>query len=247
MSPLQGAQPESEALYQSPHHGQPDLTLPDFTLEEYERLVSSWSRPSRRRPDFPSRKRLKARLAALHYILAAFEAGVYYTESDVNAAIRGRYPGPQQWWSTTQWWTALPTARDTVGSTATWPFSTGTRLFPEPGRSTATARRPEEGRLTRTPHDRWLDTGALRMHYRDWGGSGQSLVLLHGLASTCHIWDLVAPILSRDFAVVALDQRGHGETDKPDHGYDFATVVEDLRLFLAATNQERPIEPAPGI
>ncbi len=95
--------------------------------------------------------------------------------------------------------------------------------------------------MTQTPHDRWLDTGALKMHYRDWGGSGQSLVLLHGLASTCHIWDLVAPILSRDFAVVALDQRGHGETDKPDHGYDFATIVEDLRLFLAATDQERPI------
>ena len=28
----------------------------------------------------------------MHYILAAFEAGVYYTESDVNAAIRGRNP-----------------------------------------------------------------------------------------------------------------------------------------------------------
>ena len=86
MSPPEGAQPEPEALSQSPRHGQPDLTL-----EEYERLVASWSRPSRRRPDFP-RKRLKARLAALHYILAAFEAGVYYTESDVNAAIQGRNP-----------------------------------------------------------------------------------------------------------------------------------------------------------
>ena len=95
--------------------------------------------------------------------------------------------------------------------------------------------------MTQTPHDRWLDTGALRMHYRDWGGIGQPLVLLHGLASTCHIWDLVAPNLSRDFSVVALDQRGHDETDKPDHGYDFATIVEDLSLFLAATDLERPI------
>ncbi len=87
MSPLEGAQPEAEVLFQSPHHGQPDLTL-----EEYERLVVSWLRPSRQRPDFPSRRRLKARLAALHYICPAFEVGVYYTESSVNDPIRDRNP-----------------------------------------------------------------------------------------------------------------------------------------------------------
>jgi hypothetical protein len=87
MSPLDGTQSEPEALSQSPSDGRPD-----FALEEYERLVASWLRPSRRRPDFPGRNRLKARLAALHYIVAAFEAGVCYTESDVNVAIRGRNP-----------------------------------------------------------------------------------------------------------------------------------------------------------
>ncbi len=97
MSPLEGAQPEPEVLFQRSHHGQPDLTLPDLTLpdltlKEYERLVVSWLRPSRQRPDFPSRKRLKARLAALHYICPAFEVGVYYTESAVNDPIRDRNP-----------------------------------------------------------------------------------------------------------------------------------------------------------
>ncbi len=95
--------------------------------------------------------------------------------------------------------------------------------------------------MTQTPNDSWLDTGTLKMHYRDWGGSGQPLVLLHGLASTCHIWDLVAPLLSRNFAVVALDQRGHGETDKPDQGYDFATVAGDLHAFIGGLGLERPI------
>jgi pimeloyl-ACP methyl ester carboxylesterase len=78
------------------------------------------------------------------------------------------------------------------------------------------------------------------MHYREWGGSGRPIVLVHGLASTSHIWDLVAPILSRRFAVVALDLRGHGETDKPNSGYDFVTVAADVHGFLATVGLSRP-------
>jgi pimeloyl-ACP methyl ester carboxylesterase len=91
------------------------------------------------------------------------------------------------------------------------------------------------------PRDEWVSLDGLRFHYRDWGGSGQAIVLLHGLASTHRIWDLVAPLLARDFRVVALDQRGHGESAKPDHGYDFATVVADLNGLLQALKTESPI------
>ena len=91
------------------------------------------------------------------------------------------------------------------------------------------------------PRDDWVSLEGLRVHYRDWGGSGRPIVLVHGLASTCHIWDLVAPILSRNFAVVALDQRGHGETGKPDDGYDFATVAGDLNRFMEALGINRPV------
>ena len=91
------------------------------------------------------------------------------------------------------------------------------------------------------PKDRWVDIRGLRLHYRDWGGSGRSIVLMHGLASTCHIWDLVAPFLRDDFRVVALDQRGHGESDKPDHGYDMATVTGDLHSFVKALDLGRPL------
>ena len=52
------------------------------------------------------------------------------------------------------------------------------------------------------------------------------MLLLHGLASHCGIWDLVAPILARHARVVALDLRGHGASAKPDDGYDFDTVAE---------------------
>lgn len=89
--------------------------------------------------------------------------------------------------------------------------------------------------------DGYFSTNGIRVHFRDWGGAGRPVVLLHGLASSCHIWDLVAPQLARDFSVIALDQRGHGLSDKPDSGYDFASVSKDLLGVIEARNLERPV------
>ena len=91
------------------------------------------------------------------------------------------------------------------------------------------------------PTDEWTRYGGLRMHIRKWGGEGRPVVLLHGLASTCRIWDFVAPILARDFAVIAVDQRGHGDSGKPDHGYDFASVGGDVAAMLEGRGIERPV------
>ena len=76
-------------------------------------------------------------------------------------------------------------------------------------------------------------------HRIDWGGGGEWLVLLHGLASQAHIWDLVAPLLSESFRVIAIDQRGHGLSDKPDSGYDWATITSDLDAILKALKIDR--------
>ena len=95
--------------------------------------------------------------------------------------------------------------------------------------------------MSQYSQDKRITVNGLDFHYRDWGGSGRSLVLLHGLASTCHIWDLVAPILSKDYYVVALDQRGHGESAKPEDGYHFASVAHDLLGFIQGMGLDRPI------
>ena len=79
------------------------------------------------------------------------------------------------------------------------------------------------------------------MHVRNWGGDGPPVVLLHGLASTCRIWDLTAPIMARDFSVIAVDQRGHGDSGKPENGYDFASVGADVAALLEGRGIERPV------
>jgi pimeloyl-ACP methyl ester carboxylesterase len=74
----------------------------------------------------------------------------------------------------------------------------------------------------------------IELSYRDWGGSGPPMLLLHGLGSTHRIWDLAAPLLAERFRVVAYDQRGHGLSDKPGEGYDLDTMSADLRGLVEA-------------
>jgi pimeloyl-ACP methyl ester carboxylesterase len=62
---------------------------------------------------------------------------------------------------------------------------------------------------------------------------GTPVLLVHGLASNARLWDAVAERLAAaGHPVAAVDQRGHGQSDKPDHGYDFATLTEDLLAVL---------------
>lgn len=84
----------------------------------------------------------------------------------------------------------------------------------------------------------------LRLATRSWEGAATPpvFVLLHGLASNARLWDGVARRLAAaGHAVVAVDQRGHGRSDAPDDGYDFATVTDDLRLLLQRRGIARPV------
>ncbi len=83
----------------------------------------------------------------------------------------------------------------------------------------------------------------LRLAVRRWDGGGTpAFVLVHGLASNARLWDGVGAHLARaGHPVVAVDQRGHGRSDAPDDGYDFATVTDDLRLLLRRLDIERPV------
>ena len=74
--------------------------------------------------------------------------------------------------------------------------------------------------------------GDLNVHYLDWGGDGDPLLALHGLASSGHWYGRVAPFLSGRFRVIAPDQRGHGATTQAPSGYDWQTLAEDAVRLL---------------
>ena len=80
------------------------------------------------------------------------------------------------------------------------------------------------------------------LHAREWAGGEPELLLTHGLASSSHIWDLVAPRLSRSGSkVVAYDQRGHGRSGKPSSGYGFERTSADAAAVIRATGLRRPL------
>ncbi|HLF04033.1 MAG TPA: alpha/beta hydrolase [Dehalococcoidia bacterium] len=78
------------------------------------------------------------------------------------------------------------------------------------------------------PKECWAQVGDLRMRYLDWGGDGPPLMALHGLASSAHWYDLVAPHLRERFRVIAPDQRGHGQTTQAPAGYHWQSLASDV-------------------
>lgn len=88
-------------------------------------------------------------------------------------------------------------------------------------------------------------TGGVELHLNLWPGTdprAAPFLLVHGLASNARMWDGVAAYLAaQGHAVAAVDQRGHGLSDKPDTGYDFATVAADLAAVIDALGFDRPV------
>ncbi len=85
--------------------------------------------------------------------------------------------------------------------------------------------------------------GGVELAVRLFEGAGRPPVLLvHGLASNARLWDGVAARLAQlGHPVAAVDQRGHGRSDKPNSGYDFATLTADLVAVIGALGWERPL------
>jgi pimeloyl-ACP methyl ester carboxylesterase len=74
-------------------------------------------------------------------------------------------------------------------------------------------------------------SGLVRWHHVT-GGSGDTIVLLHGWPQTWFEWHEVMPQLAQRFRVIALDLPGLGESGDPDQ-YDAWTVARHLRSLLA--------------
>jgi len=89
-----------------------------------------------------------------------------------------------------------------------------------------------------------VDLDTLRLRVLHWPGdpSRPAFLLLHGLASNARFWELVAPALAdAGHNVWAPDLRGHGQSEKPEVGYDFETIASDIAGLVGALGIDRPV------
>jgi pimeloyl-ACP methyl ester carboxylesterase len=105
-----------------------------------------------------------------------------------------------------------------------------------PGSVSAAPNLPDGFKETFT--SRLIDTGDVRLHAVI-GGDGPPLLLIHGWPGSWYYWRLVMPALARDFEVIAIDQRGIGLSDKPETGYDAATLANDLVGLMDALGHQQ--------
>jgi len=77
-----------------------------------------------------------------------------------------------------------------------------------------------------------------RLHCLDWLGSGETIVFLHGGALTAHTWDLVCLGMRDEWRCLALDLRGHGDSDWADE-YLIETAVDDVIALISHHGLQR--------
>jgi pimeloyl-ACP methyl ester carboxylesterase len=91
----------------------------------------------------------------------------------------------------------------------------------------------------------WSETivvrDGVRLLCRDRGGEGRPVVLLHGLAGHAGEWDVVAERLSPAHRVVAVDQRGHGASERHPEDVSRGAYVADVLTVLDELALRRPV------
>ena len=84
------------------------------------------------------------------------------------------------------------------------------------------------------PDEHQVVLGRMRFRYLDWGTRGKtSLVFLHGGGLTAHTWDLVCLALRTDYRCLAIDLRGHGDSEwSPEMDYGIEAHRGDVEAFV---------------
>ncbi|ROT44796.1 alpha/beta fold hydrolase [Pusillimonas sp. NJUB218] len=71
----------------------------------------------------------------------------------------------------------------------------------------------------------------VNLYYEDYG-QGEPIVFIHGGGTSHEMWEQQVYKLTDTFRTVVYDQRAHGQSDKPGHGYTFDGLADDLEALL---------------
>ncbi|NEE00422.1 alpha/beta fold hydrolase [Phytoactinopolyspora halotolerans] len=89
-----------------------------------------------------------------------------------------------------------------------------------------------------TTTDMFVQNGQLPIAVREYGGSGQPVILLHGAGGDMSAWDSVGPTLAAGLRPVAIDLRGHGTSGDGPWSWDAA--LSDLEAVADELDLRRP-------
>jgi pimeloyl-ACP methyl ester carboxylesterase len=85
--------------------------------------------------------------------------------------------------------------------------------------------------------DRFLPVNGVRLHFQDWGEADKSapLLMVHGVTMQSHAFDPVANLLHQRYHCIALDLRGHGDSERADPAsYQYSVYAADVLALLDA-------------
>lgn len=80
----------------------------------------------------------------------------------------------------------------------------------------------------------------IHLHYIE-QGQGQPLILLHGNGESCNYFEHQIPFFSKDYRVIAIDTRGHGQSPRGEKPFTIQQFAEDLHDFMEEKGKEKAI------
>ena len=84
------------------------------------------------------------------------------------------------------------------------------------------------------PKSTFVEVNGHRLHYLDWGNpQAPVMVLLHGFRDDAHSFDSFARDIRSRYHVLALDQRGHGDSAWVPDGYSHASFAQEFEAFVS--------------
>lgn len=95
----------------------------------------------------------------------------------------------------------------------------------------------------RSLNQRFLNVNGQRLHFIDWSPASESaIILLHGMAMHARVWDDFAISLDSNYRPIAVDFRGHGDSDwSADQRYDRMTLAADIGAFIPEVSTNPPV------
>lgn len=101
------------------------------------------------------------------------------------------------------------------------------------GAAAGAAASTEDSNSADTTPTKTASADSVRLHIDDSGGGGRPVVLIHGWPLSAQAWEPQVSVLqAAGYRVVAYDRRGFGRSDKPESGYSYDVLADDLQRVM---------------